>query len=109
MADDIKKHHISSNERIRWDKTAEDLKTANNRIDALFNEIAKIRIEMKNMYDQIQKDIAVSDVDKVDGRHGDNTANNLPTLNSAARLTRDTEGAAFNIPTRNVGGNIWIE
>lgn len=109
MADDIKKCHISSNERAKWDKAVADLEIAKGQIVDIYSELGKVRQEMKDMYTQIQKDIAASDVDKVDGKHGDNTPNNLATLNNADRLTKDTEGAAFNIPTKNVGGNIWIE
>jgi len=48
------------------------------------------------------------DADKVDGYHATNTANNLPVLDSEGNLTVDTTGTAYNIPTGNVGGNIWI-
>lgn len=64
---------------------------------------------IKALEKQIAEIIAVSNADTVDGKHATNTAENLPVLNSVGRLTNDLEGTAFNIPTKDVNGNIWIE
>ena len=47
----------------------------------------------------------------VGGKIANNLANNIALLNSSGQLTKDTTGNAAstsNIPTSDVGGNIWI-
>ncbi|TCL39947.1 hypothetical protein EV210_101145 [Anaerospora hongkongensis] len=71
-------------------------------------EFAKAYGDLSNFEQQVAILIQHGDVDTVDGKHADGTANNLPLLNGSIRLTNDTEGTAWNIPTSDVGGNIWI-
>lgn len=71
-------------------------------------EFQKAYADITAQYQQILTELEYANVDMVDGKHADGTANNLPLLNGSARLTNDTEGTAWNIPTSDVGGNIWI-
>jgi hypothetical protein len=72
-------------------------------------EFLKSYADLTALYQQIRLELQYANVDTVDGKHADGTANNLPILNASGRLTNDLEGKAWNIPTSNVGGNIWIE
>ena len=71
-------------------------------------EFLKAYADLTALYQQILLELQYANVDTVDGKHADGTANNIPLLNSSGNLTNDLEGTAWNIPTSDVGGNIWI-
>jgi len=77
-------------------------------VEKLIKEVGKIYADLEETISQVNTLLANGDVDKVDGKHCDNTANNAPYLNASGHLTVDTEGTAWNIPTSDVGGNLWI-
>ncbi|QDR80238.1 hypothetical protein [Sporomusa termitida] len=76
--------------------------------EKFIQEFSKVYGDMTAFEQLIAVLIEHGNVDMVDGKHADGTANNIPLLNGSSRLTNDTEGTAWNIPTSDVGGNIWI-
>lgn len=91
---------------INTDPQGDSVKTA---VEKHISEFLKAYADLASIYQQIITELKYADVDMVDGKHADNTPNNIAVLNSAGRLTSDLEGAAYNIPTKDVGGNVWIE
>lgn len=71
-------------------------------------EFQKLYADMSALYQQLLTEIQYADVDTVDGKHADGSANNIPLLNGSGRLADDLEGTAWNIPTSDVGGNIFL-
>lgn len=76
--------------------------------EKFIQEFAKAYGDMSTFEQTVAILIEHANVDLVDGKHADGTANNIPLLNGSSRLTNDLEGTAWNIPTEDVGGNIWI-
>lgn len=71
-------------------------------------EFLKAYADLSSMYQQVITELEYADVDMVDSKHADGSANNIPLLNGQGHLTNDLEGAAWNIPTSDVGGNIFL-
>lgn len=82
--------------------------TVKEAVEKHISEFLKAYADLTTMYQQILTEMEYANVDTVDGKHADGTANNIPLLNGSGNLTDDTEGTAWNIPTSDVGGNIWI-
>lgn len=79
-------------------------------MDEVYDHLNKIIGEVDEEIEQIRNgNVIVKNADMVDKHHADNTPGNLPILDNDGELTQNTKGYAKFIPTKDIGGNVWIE
>jgi hypothetical protein len=78
--------------------------TVKEAVDKHIAEFLKSYADLTTMYQQILTELKYADVDMVDGRHADNTANNIPLLNGVGQLTNDIENTSVKTGSMEVSG-----
>ena len=73
-------------------------------VEKHIQEFLKAYAALSSMYQQIITELKYADVDSVDGKHADNTANNLPVLNSLGQLTNDIVNDSIETEELTVSG-----
>jgi len=71
-------------------------------------EFLKAYADLSAMYQQILVEIRYADVDMVDGKHADNTPNNIPILNSNGELTTDINNEKIKTDELTVSGTASV-
>lgn len=72
-------------------------------------EISKIYADMTSLYQQFLLELQYADVDMVDGKHADGSANNIPLLDGNAKLTNDILNSNIETDTLKVNDTATIK
>lgn len=78
-------------------------------VEKHISEFLKAYADITAMYQQILVEIQHADVDTVDGKHADGTANNIPLLNNDRKLTYDLENSSVKTEALEVTGSAKIK
>lgn len=82
--------------------------TVKTAVDKHIAEFLKAYADISALYQQILVELRYADVDMVDGKHADNTANNIPVLNSSGELTSDVNNTNVTTAELIVNGTAAI-
>lgn len=77
--------------------------------DKAVQEINKIYADMTALYQKLLLELQYADVDMVDGKHADGSANNIPLLNGSSELTNNVSNSSVETETLEVSGTATID
>lgn len=83
--------------------------TVKEAVEKHISEFLKAYADLTTMYQQILVELEYANVDTVDGKHADNTANNLPVLNGSSELVNNINNSSVKTAALEVSGTTKVK